>query len=81
MTDRKFFKTIISIEVLSEEPIPDGMELDSIVREAREGDFSMRPLKHDETEINGKQAARALLKQGSDPSFFSLTEKSEDASE
>ena len=78
MTDRKFHKTIISIEVLSEERIPEGMELDAIVQEAREGDFSMRPLQHEETEINGEQAAAALLEQGSSPDFFSLTPDGED---
>jgi hypothetical protein len=79
MTDRKFYKTVISIEVLSEEPIPEGMELGTIVNQAIEGDYSMRPLQHRETEINGKQAAKALQLQGSDPEFFSLTEKGEDA--
>lgn len=81
MTDRKFYKTVIKFEVLSEEPIPAGMEYENIVHECKEGDWSMRPLGEKETELNGKQAARALLKQGSDPAFFSLTEKGEDASE
>jgi len=79
MTDRKFFKTVIAIEVLSEEPIPEGMELGTIVQQAIEGDYSMRPLQHEETELDGKQAAEALTVQGSDPGFFSLTDAGEDA--
>jgi hypothetical protein len=78
MTDRKFYKRRLTIEVLSEEPIPDGMEVESIIEEAKSGDYSMRIAEDTETELNGKQAARALLKQGSDPSFFQLTAKGED---
>ena len=79
MTDRKFYKTEIKFTVLSEEPIPDGMTLENIARECIEGDWSMGNGSHKEKELDGKQAARALLNQGSDPGFFSLTEKGEDA--
>ena len=78
MTDRKFYKTEIKFTVLSEEPIPDGMELASIANECINGDWSMGDCSHKETEINGKQAARALVNQGSDPGFFRLTDKGED---
>lgn len=78
MTDRKFYKTVIKFEVLSEEPIPPGMEMENIIHECKEGDWSMRPLGEKETILNGKQAARALVNQGSDPSFFQLTDKGED---
>ena len=81
MTDRKFHKRLLTIEVLSEEPIPEGMEVESIIEEAKSGDYSMRIAKDVETELNGKQAARALLKQGSSPDFFSLTESGEDVNE
>jgi len=78
MTDRRFFRTIIAIEVLSEEQIPEGMELDSVVREARDGAYSMRPLKHEVQSLSGRQAANALRKQGSDPMFFRLTKGGND---
>jgi hypothetical protein len=81
MTDRKFHKRLLTIEVLSEEPIPDGMEVQAIIEEAESGSYSMRIAKDVETELNGKQAARALLNQGSSPEFFSLTEKGEDVHE
>jgi len=38
----------------------------------------MRPLKHKEIEINGRVAAQNLIRQGSDPSFFQLTENGND---
>ena len=78
MTDRTFYRTVIAIEVLSEEPIPQGMELGDIVQETVEGSYSMRPLKHEKTEINGKQAAQNLIRQGSHPSFFQLTKSGND---
>ena len=78
MTDRTFFKTVISIEVLSEDQIPEGMELENIVHECIDGGWSLRTLKYIEKSLNGKQAARALLNQGSDPSFFQLTNDGKD---
>ena len=72
ISPRKFFKTVIAIEVLSEDRIPDGLELDQIVQECRDGGYSMRPLKHAVTKINARQAANALSRHGSDPSFFRL---------
>jgi hypothetical protein len=79
MTDRKFHKTIIKVEVLSEEPIPEGMDLQNVIAECTEGGWSMRQFGWKETELNGKQAAKALLLQGSDPGFFQLDEKGNDA--
>lgn len=81
MTDRKFFKTRVSFVVLSEAPIPDGMTVQNIADECITGDWSMGELQTKETTLNGKQAAKALLNQGSDPGFFQLTEKGEDADE
>ena len=78
MTDRLFYKKVIAIEVLSEEPIPEGMEVGTIVDQAMNGDYSMRMLPSTETVMNGKEAADALSEQGSDPGFFSLTETGED---
>lgn len=79
MTDRKFFKTEIKFTVLSEEPIPDGMELAAIAHQCIEGDWSMGNSRHTVKELDGGQAARALLNQGSDPSFFRLDEEGNDA--
>lgn len=79
MTDRMFYKTVITIEVLSEEPIPDGMSIENIANEAMEGSYSMRSLEEaKETLLNGKEAADALLEQGSNPSFFRLTDDGND---
>lgn len=81
MTDRKFYKTVIKFTVLSEEPIPGGMELEAIAKECMEGSYSRGDSSHKETELNGKQAAHELAVQGSDASFFQLTEDGEDLNE
>lgn len=78
MTTRKFHKTIIQVEILSEDPIPDTMSLEEIAREAIDGDFSMKYTRTKETMLNGKAAAKALRTQDSDPGFFRLTDDGND---
>ena len=39
MTDEKFYRTNITFSVLSQEPIPDNMDMQDIVTECMEGDF------------------------------------------
>lgn len=79
MTDRKFYEPEVKFKVLSEQPIPEGMSLEGIAHECIYGDWSMGNSTHKQKELNGKQAARALINQGSDPGFFQLTDKGEDA--
>lgn len=74
---RKFYKSIIQVEVLSEDhPISQlcGADLDQINWQIKYGDCSGCEEIVSETEISAKEAAEALLKQGSDPSFFNLNE-------
>ena len=73
MNKRTFYKTIIEFEILSEEPIGE-VDLEQIHYETIEGRWSGRFLETSEKKLNGKQAARALIKQGSDPEFFGLDE-------
>jgi TRAP-type C4-dicarboxylate transport system substrate-binding protein len=77
MTNRKFYKTIIPLEILSEEPV-GTREINHIIEEATNGSYSMRVLPSQELGLNGVEAAAALKEQGSDPSFFNLTDSGED---
>ncbi len=72
MTDRKFYRTIIQVEVLSESPL-GSVDLETLHHLITEGDCSGELKTVKEEELNGRQAAKALLKQASDPSFFQLT--------
>ena len=81
MTERKFYKTTITFEVLSEEPIPSWMELQNIVYETEEGDYSGATVGNVQVELDGKQAVKELAAQGSDPEFFRLDEEGNDLEE
>ena len=71
VSKRKFYKTMVQYEVLSEEPI-EQVDLDRLKYEITEGRWSGRLYTLQSTELNGLQAAMALENQGSDPEFFNL---------
>jgi len=78
---RKFYKTLITLEVLSEDPIPPWMELPAIIQEASEGSFSATIRDNVEAEVTGKEMAALLQDQASDPEFFQLDAEGNDLSE
>lgn len=72
MAKRKFYKTTIKVVVLSEGPLENIESLHDVAYSIDEGDCSgVWSVKKSEV-ITGKQAANALLKQGSDPEFFQI---------
>jgi hypothetical protein len=75
---RTFYKTIIQVEVLSEEPIPDPLDLGQLYDETYDGEWSGRIVNMVSEELDGLQAAKALWNQGSDSEFFRLSEDGED---
>lgn len=76
---RKFYRTRFFVEVLSEEEIPAHMSLGEVMQECQDGDYSGDSGHLNTKVLDGRQAAKALQKQGSDPGFFRLTAKGEDA--
>ncbi len=77
MTKKKvLYRSVIQIEVLSEDPIPEDMSLNDIEDECNTGSFSGV---HDKIimneKIEGLDAVKATLKQGSSPDFFQMTEE------
>jgi hypothetical protein len=70
---KRFFRTEIRIEVLSEGKAPDeGWEIHEIVREFQMGDFSGEWEIVEVREISGPECAERLRAQGSEPGFFGL---------
>ena len=70
---RKFFRTLISVEVLSEDaPISDETSLEEISYLISEGDCSGALEIVGRESLSGSEAAQALISQGSDPEFFRL---------
>jgi hypothetical protein len=64
------------IEVLSESPI-GPVALDTLYHMITEGDCSGHVKTLEQQGLDGKQAAKALLRQASDPSFFNPTDEGE----
>lgn len=77
MTDRKFFKTTIVVEVLSEDTPIEFDNLAEVHHMVIEGDCSGQIIATDCVRLTGAEAAAELIKQGSDPRFFMLTDKGE----
>lgn len=79
MPKRKFFKTTFTVEVLSEEePVSDDLSLEEIERGFTSGDWSGRVTCEGSEELSAQEAVYELTEQGSDPSFFRLTEDGEE---
>lgn len=69
------FRTVIKLEILSEDPIPDGMAIAEIIREANEGNYSAMFSEIVSNKIIfGKRAATLVLNQNSYPEFFGMDE-------
>lgn len=66
---QKYYKTIIQVEVLSDEPYVLN-SLEDVDYDITEGHCSGIVFMKSQTEMTEKQIARALKKQGSDPSFL-----------
>ena len=81
MTGRKFYRTLYTVEVLSEEPLPEGITLEDINYEIVEGGCSGVVTTSVEEVLDGAAMAKALKRQFSDPEFFRLTEDGEDVGE
>ena len=77
MTDRTFHRTGVQVEVLSESPL-GPVAWDTLHHMITEGDCSGKLTTLLEEELDGKQAAEALLNQASAPSFFRLTNDGDD---
>lgn len=79
---RKFYRTIIRYEILSEEPL-GSLSLEDIHYECTEGHCSgvFLPAERDNQEVDGAEMAIMLIEQGSDPEFFQLDEDGNDVDE
>jgi hypothetical protein len=77
MTNRKFYKKTIVIEVLSEEPYSFG-NVEELGWDMAGGNISGQIVKEIDVELDGKQVAHALLDQASDPEFFGVDAEGND---
>jgi len=68
----KFFKTVVQVEVLSEEQPVDDLDLAQIAHEIYEGDCVGSSSIVSVKELTGKECADALYEVGCEPEFFNL---------
>ncbi len=75
MAKKTIYKTVIRLEILSEEPIPENMSIDDIQEECNTGSFSgIHDITVANKPIKGIAAVKEMRKQGSDPDFFQMDE-------
>jgi len=74
MARRKFYRTIIQVEVLSEDPY-EYEDLTGLAYDIENGPCSGKTSVKSSTILTGKQMAQALRKQGSDPEFLQLNDR------
>lgn len=67
----KFYRTLVSFTVLSEEPI-DNMDIGTIVNDCQDHHLVMTGTGTDVIELDGKQMADELYDANSEPGFFQL---------
>ena len=72
---KKIYRTVITLTVYSDYPLPEGMSLEEIDANCEDGDFTG---KTEFSEVNtvliGQEAADAVLGVGSSPDFFQMDE-------
>ena len=81
---RKFYKTVIQVIVLSEDPLEfdeDNSVLGQLDYQVTEGDCSGQVKLMESVAVTGPAMAQLLREQNSDPSFFNLTDDGEDEEE
>lgn len=79
MAERKFYRTTITIDVLSEEtPLDEDMTLTEIDYVITEGDCVGGNLSMAVEELTREECAEALTAMGSEPGFFDLLDEDEE---
>ena len=78
MTERKFHRTVIHVEVLSEDPYMFSGNLVDVANDIITGDCSGVARTIHTEKCNGARMAQLLLAQGSDPEFFMLDDSGND---
>ncbi|HLO91585.1 MAG TPA: hypothetical protein VK172_10520 [Lentimicrobium sp.] len=82
MAKKTIFRSVITLEVLSDEPIPDDISLSSIANECDNGSYSgITDYKVINQPVSGKRAVKLIHAQGSDPEFFMMDENGNDINE
>ena len=75
MSERKFYRNVIKLVVLTEdEPLPEDIELSDIHYEVTEGHAVLHSFLAEAKPVTEDQMTDLLLESGSDPGFFRIGE-------
>ena len=75
MGQKKLYKSVLKVEIISEDPLPDCLSLRTIDYETTNGEWSgAQEWESHNAEIVGKEAVTSVENQGSCPSFFQMDE-------
>jgi hypothetical protein len=77
---RKFYRTVYTIEILSEGPVPGDLDLEEIMGEVADGTYSARSSSR-AVEIDAVTCARDLVAHGRKPGQFGLDADGNDTDE
>lgn len=61
MTDRKFYKTTFTIEVMSSEPLGDGVDIEDLGYMIHEGECLGNVRQSDPIELDGHAVAKEII--------------------
>lgn len=82
MAKKKLYKSVLRVEILSEEPYPDSVTLEQVAYDICEGDCSgITDWESHNAELHGTEAVKECEKQGSCPSFFQMNEDGDEIDE
>jgi hypothetical protein len=64
------YRTVVQIEILSDEPVSDDVSVSEIDYQGTEGRWSIKVDVTDAREVDAAEMSDLLVAQGSDPSFL-----------
>lgn len=77
-TDRKFYKSTITLVILSEDQPVDDLSMEALGYAVTEGDCVLHTRGDTYVEVPAAEMARLLDEAGSEPDYFMLTPEGED---
>lgn len=72
MTQRKFYETVFTVRVLSEEPLPADLTLDQLAYGSDEGYYVPHMAKTYNYKLDGQECANLLIEFSAVPGYFRL---------
>lgn len=82
MAKKKLYKSVLRVEILSEEPFPESVSLEDVKYEITDGHCSgILNWETHNSEIVGAEASKEVLNQGTDPEFFQMDEEGNEIDE